>query len=317
MNNATPDRRKPPLWLLLKVAVSVGLLVYLWQHMQFQVQDWPTAHIIWFVPALVVLMVQPVIGALRWHVILRGFGAALSIKDAVRIHLIGCFFNVFLPASAGGDAVRVWYAGRQGVQTKVALQSVLADRLMALVAVIVMIALALPWAVRIIQDHAVLLVLQTATGLALGGMVVALLAHNGLQRWRDKAWARFFLWPLHILHTVVGRYKIAVPSLAISLIVHAMTCVATGLIAQGYGIHLTLPQIFVLVPPVILALGLPISLGGWGAREMAMVGALAVAGVPAPIAFTLSLTLGMLFTLANLPGLAMWFIAPHVKGQMK
>jgi hypothetical protein len=61
-----------------------------------------------------------------------------------------------------------------------------------------------------------------------------------------------------------------------------------------------------LMPPVVLLSGLPISVGGWGVRENAMIAALATVGVGASAATVLSVQLGALVALLSLPGGALW-----------
>src|SRR5262245_41598386 len=46
--------------------------------------------------------------AIRWFEVLRVIGYRSGLSNAVRITFIGVFFNQFLPATVGGDAVRVW-----------------------------------------------------------------------------------------------------------------------------------------------------------------------------------------------------------------
>jgi uncharacterized membrane protein YbhN (UPF0104 family) len=64
----------------------------------------------------------------------------------------------------------------------------------------------------------------------------------------------------------------------------------------------------VLMQPVALITALPISIGGWGAREAAMVGLLGLVGVPASAAFVLSVQVGILTTLVALPGGVLWLL---------
>ena len=47
---------------------------------------------------------------------------------------------------------------------------------------------------------------------------------------------------------------------------------------------------------------LPISVGGWGVREVSMVGMLALVGIDKEAALTISVQLGILAIIASLPG---------------
>ena len=61
-----------------------------------------------------------------------------------------------------------------------------------------------------------------------------------------------------------------------------------------------------LVPLVMLMTVLPVSLGGWGVREVAMVTVLTPLGVPAAAAVTMSVCLGLGQFLIGLPGGLLW-----------
>jgi hypothetical protein len=63
--------------------------------------------------------------------------------------------------------------------------------------------------------------------------------------------------------------------------------------------------LFILMLGVALV---PISIGGWGLRELAVVTLLASHGVPAEIALSLSLTFGIVFVLGAVPGALIWAI---------
>ena len=72
----------------------------------------------------------------------------------------------------------------------------------------------------------------------------------------------------------------------------------------------------VLVPPVLLVTTLPISIAGWGVREGAMVGAMALIGVPQEGALVLSLILGLLSLIACLPGGVVWMMSSEKRKEL-
>ena len=90
---------------------------------------------------LVIACVIPV-QALRWCLLLRARGIAPSPLQTLRLHLIGCFWNCLFPGLTGGDAVKAWQVARQSGRTADAIMSVLVDRLLDLLALFVLAALA-------------------------------------------------------------------------------------------------------------------------------------------------------------------------------
>jgi len=64
----------------------------------------------------------------------------------------------------------------------------------------------------------------------------------------------------------------------------------------------------ILIPPVVLLAALPISIGGWGVRENAMIIALAPIGVAAGSALLIAVQLALLASLLSLPGGVIWML---------
>jgi len=58
--------------------------------------------------------------------------------------------------------------------------------------------------------------------------------------------------------------------------------------------------------PVALVANLPISVGGWGVRETAMIALFGLIGVPASATLVLSIQLGLLSLIVALPGGLLW-----------
>jgi len=69
--------------------------------------------------------------------------------------------------------------------------------------------------------------------------------------------------------------------LSLSVITIALGIVVFKLAADAVGICLSLADWVIIVPPVTLMQLLPVSLAGWGVRELALVVALDPFGVPA------------------------------------
>ena len=64
-----------------------------------------------------------------------------------------------------------------------------------------------------------------------------------------------------------------------------------------------------LVPPVMLIMTIPISIGGWGVRETAMVTFFGLIGVSGEGAFALSVVFGLTGMAVAIPGGIIWFMS--------
>jgi uncharacterized protein (TIRG00374 family) len=68
----------------------------------------------------------------RWYVLVRAQNLPLTLWNAFRLGMIGCFFNTFLPGSVGGDIIKAAALAREQSRRTVAVATVLMDRVIGL-----------------------------------------------------------------------------------------------------------------------------------------------------------------------------------------
>ena len=86
------------------------------------------------------------------------------------------------------------------------------------------------------------------------------------------------------------------------------------ILAAGLGLEVSLLDCIVLIPPILLVLSIPISIGGWGVREGAIVWGFALVGVPNDAALALSLLFGVVGLVVSLPGGIVWLTTQAQQG---
>ena len=72
--------------------------------------------------------------SLRWGIMLRAQGIAVSWVTLLRVYITASFFNTFMPSTVGGDAYRVLYLRRRSGGSAMPLTVVLLERISGLVA---------------------------------------------------------------------------------------------------------------------------------------------------------------------------------------
>ena len=92
----------------------------------------------WFVPAVVVSVATVPMMALRWQLLLEAKHVSVPLGWLTRTYFVALFAGQFLPAAIGGDAVRVVELGRRTGDAPEAVASVLIDRLVGLVSLVVL-----------------------------------------------------------------------------------------------------------------------------------------------------------------------------------
>jgi glycosyltransferase 2 family protein len=255
-----------------------------------------------------VMLLQTALGGLRWHVILRRLGVPARVGETLRLYYISAFFNACLWGTVGGDIIRAWLSSRRQERAGIAILSVLLDRVAALAAVAVLVFVTAPFFVaRVGRPLAALI----PAGLAVAGLVGI-----GIAAQLDRLplhWQRFR--PVRILHAIGSamrsiflRPSSALSALGLAIAAQTAMSLCAYVIAASLEINLTLLDCLVLMQPVALITALPISVGGWGVREAAMIGLLGLAGVPSSAALALSVQLGLLATVVSLPGGVVWLM---------
>jgi uncharacterized membrane protein YbhN (UPF0104 family) len=219
--------------------------------------------------ALVLVLLTALLVSVRWRMLARSFGLALTLPFAVRTVFLGMFGGQLLPSTVGTDLVRGWSAARQTGRIRHAAASVLADRLVALVAACLLTALVYPR-------------LGALATLAAGGILA------GFMLWGAEGRE---LRPVSVLGALV-----------VALAIHVVHIVAAAAVAAGYGLDTSLRAWLAIIPVSLIACAVPVSLNGWGVREAVFVALAAEHGIPDADALLVALTLGALNVVASLPG---------------
>jgi uncharacterized protein (TIRG00374 family) len=300
---------------LFSISVKIGLmLVAFW--LALRGMDWNELKQMLrlqnrsiFAEASLLLLAQVLFGAVRWRLILVALSGAgghiISKIQALKIYYVSVFFNCCLPGTVGGDVVRVWMVKSDHTPLPLAISSVVIDRMMALLALGVMGGLTLPFLSYHIGISAWLLTPLFALLAAFGIWVLFNLDRIILRIpfLRSLHWLENLL---HNLRLMFMRPKFSAISILYAVVAHICYCLCAYVLAESLGSPISLLDSFTLVPWVLLIAIIPVSIGGWGLREVAMVYMLGLVGVPKAVAFTLSVQLGLLSIFISIPAGILW-----------
>lgn len=294
-----------------KIAISAGLLWF-----AFTKIDTASALVILrsipagaVLSAIAILTFQLFVAALRLHYLLKLARTPIRFVSAADAVFVGSFFNQTFLSFIGGDAMRVWRLVNFKVPIADAVKAVLFDRVTGFVGLFVLIALGLPMLFGIVNDPAMRASVLAAVSAGLLGTVVFLL----MNRMPD----RFKRWRVLRIAADISRLAVSIfarPAnvsclLGLSIIIQATNAIAIFAIAVGLGVDAQLPDLLVLIPPVMLLAILPISFAGWGIREGAMAMALGLVGISAEQSVAMSICFGLSLIVVALPGGLIWLIA--------
>ncbi|MEM8553687.1 MAG: lysylphosphatidylglycerol synthase transmembrane domain-containing protein [Pseudomonadota bacterium] len=283
---------KRHLLVMVKLVVSIGLMVALfwvadpaavWGHLRSADAGWLTV-------AAGTLLSVTVLMAWRWQLVAQSLGLDIPLPRAVQEFFLSNLVNQILPGGMVGDvarAVRVRDAG----DLKKAAWSVALDRVFG----------------------QVILFSLMATGFA-----VALAIPGGIP-WPSWAWgvigALFCIalvsitvrwWPVtHVVGLLRNPFQVVLSCTIAALLVSGFWACA-----QAVGAPLSHGALFTLIPLVLSAMLIPLSIGGWGWREGAAAALFPLAGFDASTGVAAGVAYGSLLLLTATPAVVLYLAQP-------
>jgi uncharacterized membrane protein YbhN (UPF0104 family) len=307
----TPLLTRERALVLGKVAITFSLLALLATRIDrgAVAQSITHAHPAGLILAVAILFLSYPLGGLRWWCVLKGLGQSSPIRLLIGLFWIGGLFSQVLPNPLG-DALRVSIATRRGIQLTAALRSAVFERMIMVIALLLLVAATEPLLHAAVGDAAPVWLAWVLLAMALSGLVLLLAA--------DLLVA---LAPALPLVRALGGWsadfrrltgsKWSIPVYATSLLAHLNLIASAALIGWSLDLPLTTLDYLAIMPVATVAMVIPISVGGWGVREGVLIAVLGAMGVSFAAALTFSLLFGAAIALSSLPALALlWLRGP-------
>ena len=256
--------------------------------------------------ALVLVGLDRATMILRWVVLLKASGHQVSVKSAAWIHMVSSFVGSVLPAGVGADATRAYTLSRRTAQTSEAVASVAVDRVVGVISIATMGAIGLSiWSSTDSTAPQGLAVPVAIGTLTLG---ICTLRADWLTGWLlPTPWhsSRVGAAILNLARVIAGyreRPATLVLVFLLSMTVQALRILEAYVLGLGLGINVDLAYYLVFMPVGLLALLMPISVGGFGLPQGVFVWLLRPRGVPDPTSFALSTLIILTGLAGTLPG---------------
>lgn len=261
----------------------------------------------WLFAAALLSLGQILVAALRWRQILVGLGVRVPAETVAEVTFVGSFFNSWLLGVVGGDVARAMLVPAEARGRSVIVQSVLFDRVATLAGLGLVIIPIVALNIGPLARGVPLLVSLGASMLPFAGLFCVAPA--------VRIGGRFglpFLGYVDAIgegwHLLCAAWRRLLAALAISASGMVAISLTAYCLARAQHLDVSVLDFLVLMPPVVLLSALPVSVGGWGVRENAMVVGLGSVGIAAGPAVVVSVQMGLLAALVSLPGGALWLI---------
>lgn len=242
--------------------------------------------------ALILLPISYFITSRRWHMLLETVDIHIGQGRAFALNMVGSFYNSFMPGSTGGDLVKAYYAAKHTTHRTRAVMSVIIDRILGLIALIILggVMAAAQWQIPTCRHVAMisgLLILATAVGLFV-------FYHPALRRRTGLEWLLKRLPMQHQIHRAVETMEIygrrpwiSIAAIVMTFPVHMTTIVSATFAGKAFGLPLSAMYYWAVVPVITLVGAIPISPQGAGVMEPLAVELTRTQGVTVSQAFAL------------------------------
>jgi uncharacterized protein (TIRG00374 family) len=305
-----------PRILRILVAVVLTAVVFYTAHPSDVIRATAGADLRWLFAAVALVLVDRSLMALRWIDLLVALtpGSRPPFARVLRIFLVSSFVSNFVP-SVAADLYRAYALARHDVHLAESTASVLMDRVLGVLSMVIVGACALPFAenLGIARGLMLSLAIALAACAVAGTIVFSERAALALVRLIDVI-------PLGTLHRITAALTEAVRRysrhhrelarvLMMSIAVQAIRVVQAWCLGEALGLGLPLLTYFAVVPVILLIMQVPITINGLGTTQVAFVSLLGAAGADAAPTTALSILFLALGVIGSLPGGVIYALA--------
>ena len=295
--------------LRIAVAVVLTAVVLFYSHPSQILAATAGADWRWLFAALALVLVDRTLMALRWIDLLVALapGSRPPLGTVIRVFFTSSFVSNFVP-SVASDLYRAYALSRYDVHLAESTASVLMDRALGVLSVVIVAAAALPFAPSIAGLNSMV---ATIVLLFLACAVAATVIFS--ERAADLVRSTARLVPLRVLHTVTDALTDAVRRyhahhrellrvLAWSVVVQVIRVLQAWCLGLSLGVHLPAWTWFVFIPLIVFIMQVPVSVNGIGTTQAAFLWFFVPQGAPAAEVVAISWLFWGLGIVGTLPG---------------
>ena len=296
--------------LSIKIVVSLAIMALLAMRMDISALGEHVGHIqgsIWLLAAGMIF-VQILALSYRWFLLINAHESRITYRNAVRVTLASMIANYLFITSIGGIIVRVAMSVQSGISLVRSIAATALDRVMTLLALLILTALFLP-VLSAIASHDIVHQAVFILGLfASGVFLFALLMFDTFRR-RIIFSHRKVAMCFQYLRTVMTDHNMMGKILTSSLVGQVAYFAAVYVVTASMGVEFSWLYFISILPLITVIASLPVGYGGWGIREGAFVYGLGLIDIPIEIAFAVSVQIGLISMLcafiAGVPALVL------------
>lgn len=297
--------------LIIKIVVSISLMTWFFKSIKWDeiISLLYEVNLMWIFCAFIWVGISVLVSAYKWQFITRASGLKLPFRVLWRSYWAGLFFNNFLPSSIGGDALRIYWAGKYAEDMSGVTTSVVAERILATIGLALIALMVIPFANLYIPYLPTFFFLVATVGFVLLLFILYPKVVDGLQR-VFSSWTKCknFLQGISIHgKRLKNNRRLLLQSLVWSVIFQVCVIMVNYCIFKSLNINqVSLVKATVVIPATSVAAMVPLGINGYGTREGAYIALLSYLNVSKAEAITASIIFALVVSISSLWGGWIW-----------
>lgn len=262
--------------VLLRLTLTIALILIVFTQIDFIsfINQIRSMNVFWYLVGLACYFGFIGLWSVRWLFIIRAAGETTGFGRLFTTTLVGNFFALFLPDAIGSDLARMYGLKDEYRTSANIVSTVLVDRVVGLVSLILMALVALLVGSKFVTDQSVILLII--------GLLVCFTIGWALF-FNQRVIKQIFEWSFKLpiinrleskiralyesLYRLNQQRRLLITTLILSLVVQAAEVISVILVAYALDISVSPSYFFIFLPIVWLVTTIPISIGGLGVRE--------------------------------------------------
>jgi uncharacterized protein (TIRG00374 family) len=257
--------------------------------------------------AILVFPVTFLLTAYRWNELLKVLDIRLGQMRTFTLNMVGQFYSTFMPGSTGGDLLKAYYASKHTEHRTRAVLSVIVDRAIGLLALIILggVMAAYQWQIPACRNVAMV------SGAIIGGVILGLAIYYTpvlrklvgldfiLSRLPGQKYVQSVVYSMELYRQ---RPLAILWALLVTFPVHMSVVVSAMFAGKAFGLRIEPLYYWAAVPVIVLVGAIPISPQGAGVMEFFAILLLRREGATVSQAFALTMSIRLVQMFWNLAG---------------
>ena len=285
-------------WLITIISLILFLYLITSQNWSLFLATVKGIHIMILLSSLAFYFIGVIINSVRWYILVRAIEIRISLLQTIKIVLLGAYTSNFLPSTIGGDMIRILCLIKTGNRKSVIIASVIMDRLINILAMTAM----LPISFLTFKCY----LHQLNIDRLMYGMI--LLSHKQTSMDSDGSkWRYRFFSLIHSITNAFKSYihcpKILLLCLFFSWLSALSVFMGIWIISIGLNMDISFLNVIGITALSYFITLLPISINGYGIREIAVTSLYTILGASIEQSLSLALLTRMMMLIISLPGI--------------